>query len=924
MNERALSGSIKISSPFEYLKSFSSSFEKTGNWRNLATNAMVDYDRFGGKIEMSTTLQNIHKGQSIEGNLKISTPFQEFNKFQLTATHKLQGYRRYASGLAAEIGNNMARLDTLFNLQSPSEFGGHITMATPFKQAKSVHVEFHHNGGIRQFNNHFEMQHNNQKKISFDSSFALSDVIQGHLKLESPLVRAKSVELDFKHHGNLKAFHSNVDFTLENEKMELSTSFKSSPNIEAKVNLKAPVFQPITVSVSHDGGWKNFRSELDVIVDKKKQVAFIGSMKIDPTIEGGFTLKNPLTDDIKLTFNHRGGLVAFQSEAKLQYNKENTIEGNIMFNTRGNIEGKAHFKSPYQIAKDVALEFSHTGKITDFTSFGKLVYAQDKKIEVNVEFKLQPRIHAQARLQSPWKPVQDLTLTVNHGGNKQNFQSKVDLLSGQSNLISLSAYLKTISGIQGGMTLNTAFKKFENIDLSIKHEGSFKNFKSVGQFTYEQNKKISIETEFKTGSAIQGSLKFSSPFKNMENIALMFNHHGPMTNFHHHIELNYFQGKIQYDGEFHIQPHLKGHFIIQTPYTQDLSLFVDHQGSLKRQFAATAKAAYGQYQVKSDIKMQINPQVEGTISFQSPFTHLKDLSLKVKHRGNLKNFRSAAEFYKDGEKKLQGDAELVLLDSSTEGFVKVQDVGFAFNHRGDLRAFRSYGEVSYGKSKQISLVAEAKIQPTFDARLHFKSPFKKIEDISFTAKHSGDLTAFQYQADLTYYAGRIHVDGSFKKSPLDVKVNFMSPYTSNTNFVITHSGDINAFQAKTELNYGAQKIHLDGSFQKNPLELIVNFNSPIKKFENIRYTLSHKGDVNAFQSKTELSYGQEKIQLEGRFNKNPIEVSVHFSSPFTNIETIKYTLAHSGNLKSFQARSELSYGDAKISADGSFKRHPLK
>ncbi len=102
---------------------------------------------------------------------------------------------------------------------------------------------------------------------------------------------------------------------------------------------------------------------------------FVGSLKITTPIKG--------FSNIGMTVKHNGGLKNFKSDASVMFMDDKEIVANVAFNLR-RMAGSAKISTPFQGFSNLAMSFKHTGDMENFDSEAKVMYMDNHEISAGL------------------------------------------------------------------------------------------------------------------------------------------------------------------------------------------------------------------------------------------------------------------------------------------------------------------------------------------------------------------------------------------------------------------------------------------------------------------------------------------------------------------------------------------------------------
>ena len=245
----------------------------------------------------------------------------------------------------------------------------------------------------------------------------------------------------------------------------------------------------------------------------------------------------------------------------------------------------------------------------------------------------------------------------------------------------------------------------------------------------------------------------------------------------------------------------------------------------------------------------------------------------------------------------------------------------AFNHRSSNNAYNSHAEASYDYGK-YEADSDISLNPP-RAEFNVKTPHRGFTTLNALLTHSADMNGFKSHAEASSDNKKMQADASFQKSPFEVKFAMKTPFQAvrDVNAILTHSGSMYAFQTHAEANVNDHKGEADASFTTQPFQARFSLKTPFEKARDILASFQHEGDMSGFNTKAEAGNENGKFELQANAQLRPIEIKVTLKTPIGRYEEMGFEMSHKGSLsKTFRSQASVQYQtDKTISVSAHYK-----
>ncbi|XP_071162849.1 uncharacterized protein [Mytilus edulis] len=996
-----LSVRLNMKTPFDILRSGELNINHKGQLNDFESTADIDINsqKINGIVKFSSN-------NGIQGRATLTTPYEIIRSAEMSFKHSGQ-LRDFEC--SAEYVQDGKRSEGQLTLRTSRGINARAFLKTPY--SKDITLKVNHEGEITRFLSNGELSYGYKTGSAQVSVDVVRDIrINGFLKspFSSDVVistetsrqlmdftsvsqltysgqKQHELEISFNAEGSIKTWRTNFDGAYNKKKITGKFSFSAPKGIqertEATGQIETPISEPVSFSFmfssdkeqrntygfqtkaeltysgrkqhavlanfEHAGTLKAFTTSTDVTYNTGKSAVQV-SFESNLNIEGKATLKTPFMDDIILSFGHTGHPLNFKTQAELTHSGR-----------------KQHA---------VLVNFKHTGALKAFTTSADITY-NTKTASVQVSLESELTIEGRATVKTPF--TDDIILSIGHNGQPLNFKTQADL---------------TYSG-----------RKQHDISVTFSHDGLLKKFSTSSNIVYN-TERVTGSVSFDSTNGVQSTVSLNTPLT--KDLRVSFSHNGKLIDFNNQFDVTYggskmyevttdfkFEGELKkfqssgsatYNGKtissdvnLDILNDPEGTVTLRTPFTDDITVSVSHQGTLHN-FISHGEIGYnGRKQHEANIVLQNGDKrvfvelsyntkvasveatlekstgIKGRIEIKSPYT--KDIELEVDHRGEMLNFKTKGEITISGKKQ--------------------HEVYAAFEHNGDMTNFRTSGEASYN-TKRVSSELQFDSTDGIKTKGTLKTPF--TNDIEIIIDHKGSVNNFKSQADISYSGSKHHEavitfgwsgklqkfqlsgDATYngKKFTTSAKTDFTSgielearmstPFTDDMEIFLDHQGTSSELISQASATYSGSKqheiistlkrtgtlkqFHVSGEVRYNDkrsaltvdmdttskLSANVALQSPISK--NIQLEVSFDGEIENFKTKALLEYGEEKHELLSNFYldlPNGLEIDIDIRSPIKNI---KASVSHElkGTLKNFRSNIKLTLNDKEINAKTNF------
>ncbi|XP_056021701.1 uncharacterized protein LOC130054813 [Ostrea edulis] len=998
-NDKKLEGTLVLRSPFA--KDFIAAFNHEGSISQFSSHAEMQY----GKSKKYEITGNYGKSA---GSILIKSPLHD----DIAASFKHMGtISDFSSHLDALYGRGKKyELDAKYSQQT-----GSISIKSPLSE--DMRASFQHKGEMTDFVSQAEFQYGKSKKYEANAKLSLAKTWTGSLSFDSPVT--DDFATSFSHAGKVKDFKITADAKYGKHKGSITAMFKNAKKTIGSLEFKSSFVDDMTAAFSHEGSLKTFDTSASLKKGRKviyeTSVAFSNGKKLI----GSATLKTPFHKDVSATFKHSGDLSGFSTtgavkvDKKMQFklnadlvNKKSTkakiqiqnpftetitlilvkkgkptnmrvitnallgkgnkytaditmkrgsasvvivnmatpipgykkikgiwkfsgnkrsfktsvrgsigkefITADLKMSIRPNFKADISFETPFKGLKKAGVILSHQGTLRDFKCHGEVTLGKKKLYNGDIIFTIDPKIAVSIALQTPFRKFENTELSVTHDGSLQNFNNQVNIMFLNKKRIASSLKMDFESDISVEMSVQTPFKDYEMLQGSFSHKGTWKKFQIHAEGSDGSNKKFTGDIDMDVIDHIKGNMQLTTPFQFMHRLKGSISHDGTFNNFRSHLQFQHNNDKSEMDVNFSSLANLEGKVIVKSPYIKTIEGTFLHKSS--PMFTSSTIKYGGKSLLDGRFSLKSSP-VQGLLILDTIYT--KPLKATIKHSGTSRQFKTdvqmnygkqniifTTEF--DSTNDISGRAAV------TTTFGKINSLSASFSHAGRISNFKCHAEVSANGEKVEGDVTFNSLGP-IEGTLAIRTPFTDYRESDFSFRHNGGISNFNSHADYSLEGQKSEVQLTVDT---DRKVNIdgfiKRPSSDDIIFKLNHAGSGQRFKSGTELTYGGEK-KIQGTLSFNTVSSL-SFEASLKSkcpvVKNIQVSVSQDGTSENFNIQSSGSFNGKKVTANfGLDRRSGMNGFVTLKTPFS--EDIKVMLKHNGAVTNFKTVGEISYSGRK-------------
>ncbi|XP_046569575.1 uncharacterized protein LOC124277891 [Haliotis rubra] len=981
---QSLDGSVRVKTPFEGYEDLMAQASSDNNDKKYGSSMQLSWGGKKNQISSAVSMKKPFSVRNLDLTITGTSPFKGYRRFSTEIDHRMTTSLNTIIKGSLE-GKNAKLILTGENrcTDQKRDIEGTVNFKSNFKGMRAVNLRLSHNDDFRKFVTDIALDVNgDQYTYDLDMDHARSGwqfQNTGKLTLSSPSYR-------FTNNWQHRNTHNDVKSTMTTEWgrgrrifVNIFGNHASTTRTKALggVTIETP-WKPIRsldINLDHEHGRGFIRHSSNI----KQGEDIIGSAGInyirsDGQTESDFTLASPVTD-LKGKISARYLTYPLSGHAELEWSPYNkmSLDGSFAAPSKENIETSLRMTSPFENFRDIVLKASHKREGSDLISRGSFSYDIRKAFEFeahitpdtlnnyratlktpfddykslrqgrrsHIETEYYPRktvsldavyafgtpIIMDVTIKTPFENMEHMSASLKHALRRRSLQTHADVTFASDSNLAGDLKLNWAKGYDGSLVITTPFHGYEINKLSVRHEGTWDDFKSHGEIQMTR-KTGEVDLDFRHGFRSTGTFTLKTPFNGMEETKVSLNKRGLWNNIRGGIIITYGRDQtIDISGQNRFSNgRLDTTLLVKSPFSENIKFGIDHDGQL-RSFSTKVSGAVGsRHSFNSESAFTFRyPLIDVSTNFA--FTRdwrSRNIGLKLHKEGYISDMNAKATGILDNE---QVDVSFILkTDGKYEGSLTMQtpfedykDIGLSLQHSGNVQRFTSQGTIRYmdGKSLEGTLTFWQSGLAHIDTKAEIKTPFLGYESSLLKYRHSMDDSQMTSNALVLYGRGqRITSDLNIQTSPkISFDLTVQTPYDrfQNNKLMFTHSGPIVSCTSHAELEILGNTVTADSSFEhgtstRASLSIITN----IEGMEVVKASLNKEGSSENFRGTASASLKDSTIQADvtGRIAQD-IRGSLSLRTPFSDFRDTAIVIEHTGNWNDFNSEGMLRYMDGK-------------
>ena len=946
-----ISASFALLTPFEGLRDVSTSFTHKGSLANFHTAFL--YDNSGRLIEGSFEFSNTDKITSL---ITMRSNFQGLANFEASLDHD-GSFQKFKTLAAIRIAEEKSEADISFD--STNGYNGKWMLSMP---SKSIAASFAHEKTGSEISSTADFVVDGSTMYEIKSVIYVEPTLSASLTIKTPLNGYEMTEFTMNHDGSYERFRSQISLVFSGEKGEVEVSFDSTQDLKGRFLTQSSLFERIELIVSYKGSPTNFNSIVQCLYGKKSQFITEAALNVESPISGTFKMISPHLKNIKVSFNHQGGIRNFNSEAEVTYAGK---MGQLVVGLKNDrdIDGTLTLKTPF--TKDLEIQATTNGPTKDLRATLQITYGGVSELNIKSECNLQASMQAEISVETSIEGLKQMMLKVDHVGDIDNFETNAHL-SREGHSISTNVKFSPTHG-----KLSVSAPTMEHFNAQYTFTGKLPEHVMETKVTYGTKDLLHMMSKLGfSRNDVAGSLTMKSPIT--VPIDTSFTVTGESLDLFSVKAMSIIAGENhEVDMSFGKLGDVTGNLNIKLPYLVPVSANFALKTNINDGFSFDCELQVGSDHHKMEMLFGNAEIISGSFSLRSPL--LVPLSGSFNVRRDMPNSITASTLLSIDSERHEMDMSLEMNEETRGTFNLISaafvPVSISFNANGSWRGFkanadatinsdRHYGDIlfntdtgvmgSFSFSSPIIMPVSGNLVVTGNPK-NFRSNVKLLlasdsyeGDISFTTdrlvKGSIRLMPFfsfeNFEASFEHDGALInfinHIEVSFdsrKVATTDVLFNIDSAkkgsasftfYDKSGSLLFDHEGTIAAFTNKVSVEYNSESM-LESivSYRNQPITLDFAINVPMQGLESVTGQIKHAGDLLNFENHAELDISGKKTEADMVCNfATKIEARFSAQSPYFPSTSAGFDISSNDGLKS---SADFTFGNEKYAIDGSFK-----
>ena len=907
-------GSMIVKTPF-------SGYEET----KLALRHQGDMDDFSSHGEVYVAQKNVvadanfKTGYTTTGTFTLSSPIpgMENVEFNIKKKGKAKNFRGEVT-----LAVNDKKIDADYNHRlSQESLKSAFKLTTPYTE--NIKFSLEHNGKPEKFTN--EMSANYGRKYDVDTvvSFDYNKPdVSGHGMIKYKLGgRRQAARMHFNKNGALNDMSFSGSAGLNDDEINVSGTWKNRGAIEGHVKMNTPFkgFKTTGLTVSHDGRLNDFSSSFDVTyMDNKNingkvalSVHGLQYIRLDSEIATPFRdfpsaslIFNHNYDEYRNTLNGDASLTtpaAGFGSGSLTYTKTGTLNNlDIVTNARRNGRDVGTFK----LAHTMGGQEVHSSVQADASEYPAVAFTFDHMGDLsNFNTKASGNLGRDSVFGEIYKrgPMDDLTVSSTAKYN--------------NDAVEMSGSWNSQRGLDGNLEIKTPFDDFNDIGMSISHNGDASDFSSSARVEFMDNKVISGKVDVDTDGRFVSEV--STPFKGFEYTK---------------VEAN--GAYDSYNGDMNAKVTLSSRIndfgTGEATFTKSGSLdnlVVD--GSMLRNNVELANVKLTNSRSSDELRSAFNCKID----------ELPELALTLNHNGDLNNFNTKAHASVGDNNVIEGEVKFNQIGSAVSadasGMYNIENFGsnqgsLTVNKDGEVDDFnvRIAGKLN---GQESTVKGEMKLKDDITGSLTINTPLRGYRNVGISFKHQGSPSRFNSEGQINLvdgeqYSGKVgFYRNNYRLIEANLEVTTPIQDAEFTKFEYRHEGKRNAFKCSAALNYGqSKKITYDMSASTSPnVDFSVAIKTPYYNYEDMMASATIETAWPQISIISNVNAGNGRVvTLRGSMDASKdITGNLNLKTPIEGFSDVGLSFEHSGKMKNFKSEGRVTYMDGKdISGKAIFKQ----
>ncbi|XP_071088621.1 uncharacterized protein [Haliotis cracherodii] len=907
------------------------------------------------KVDTSFKRDQTQTGQSLDGSVRVKTPFEGFENLIAQASSD-NNEKKYGSSMQLSWGGKKNQITTAVSMKKPFSMRNldlTITGTSPFKGYRRFSTEIGHvmtpslntimKGSLEGKN----------AKLLLTGENRCTDQkrdIEGTVTFKSNVKGMQAVNLRLSHNDDLRKFETDVALNINGDQYMYDLDMnhaRSGWQLQntGKLTLSSPNLR-FTNSWQHGNTNNDVKSTMTAQWGRNNRV-FVNifgnhaSSARTRTI-GGVTIETPWESirnvDINLEHEHGRGFIRHSSNIK----KGEVILGSAGIN---------YIRSNGQAESDITLESPITnlkGKVNaryaayPLTGHADLEWAPDNRVSVDGSFAAPSteNIETSLRMTSPYENFRDIVLKASHKREGSDLVSRGSFSYDIRKSFEFEAHIAPDTLNNYRATLKTPFDDYKSFEAGLSYNGDRRLFMSkanfgitpvLGNFAGILNWNL---------DDMNGKMRIDTPFHEYQYMQVYATSELTGKGRRSHIETEYYPRKtISLDAVYAMGTPIVIDVTIKTPFERMEHMSASLKHALRRRSLQThADVTFASVKnLAGDLKLNWAKGYEGSLVISTPFYGYEMNKLSVRQVGTWDNFKGHGEMEmakKTGEVDLTFDhgfrsTGTFMLKTPFSGMTETK---VSFNKRGYLGNIRGGMVITYGNDQTIDISGQNRYSNgRLDTALLVKSPFS--DNIKFVIDHDGQLRSFTNKVSGSIgsrYAFNSDSAFTYRYPLIDLSTNI--GYTRDwrgrsIGLKVHKEGYLSDMNAKASGILDNDQVDIALMLKTDGvIEGSLTMQTPFEDYKDVGLSLQHSGNRQRFSSEGTIRYMDGKA-LQGSLlfwqsGLSHIDTKAEIKTPFLGFETSLLKYRHSIDSQ-ITSNAFIAYGRGQeITSDLRFQTTP--
>ena len=363
--------SVSIRTPFPQFSNLEASFKLDGNKDKFDGMAELMVVPYVNKISTNFNWA-YYKGTSLIGEFNLNTPFRQYPYMKAKVNSNMLGVSRLSLLEVEYLPTQVVKIESDYRFSSVDTLKGTIKVTSPYTENKEVVASFTHIGDRDEFATDAKITCECFERAAFTkATFSSKDAISVTFVMDSPFRGYETVDLKFNHRGEIRDFHTHLEYETNGEKMTMDNIFKVKKNVELQMTLLTPFknFSRSHFELTHKGKFPNTRTHSEVAFNEKEGHSDVILSHDDSSTVLTAEVVTPFKRYKKIAGKivRKGDVHDFELESEFKYSQLWKAKYAHMFSEEM-VTASALLTSPL-LDEDFSFEFNQTNKMNDFSSY---------------------------------------------------------------------------------------------------------------------------------------------------------------------------------------------------------------------------------------------------------------------------------------------------------------------------------------------------------------------------------------------------------------------------------------------------------------------------------------------------------------------------------------------------------------------------